>query len=248
MVTDYIAVDLEMTGLNPKRDRILEIGAVKVLGGEVKDTFSHLVNPKIPVSETVVKLTGISNEMAGLARDIDEVMQEFLAFTGEFTWVGHNVIYDYGFVKQWAVNHNIPLEKRAVDTLKIARKCLVFPEKKSLDSLCMFYHIEREERHRAYMDALAAHRLYEILKKEFYEGEKELFLPWELQYHGKKQTKATLSQKNYLKELSEYHKITIDIPIEELTRSEASRLADKIIRQHGKIPDALRHRNGNFHP
>lgn len=112
----------------------------------------------------------------------------------------------------------------------------------------MFYHIEREERHRAYMDALAAHRLYEILKKKFYEGEKELFLPRELQYHGKKQTKATLSQKNYLKELSEYHKITIDIPIEELTRSEASRLADKIIRQHGKIPDALRHRNGNFHP
>ena len=92
MVTDYIAVDLEMTGLNPNRDRILEIGAVKVLGGEVKDTFSHLVNPKIPVSETVVKLTGISNEMAGLARDIDEVMQEFLAFAGEFTWVGHNVI------------------------------------------------------------------------------------------------------------------------------------------------------------
>lgn len=195
MVTDYIAVDLEMTGLNPKRDRILEIGAVKVLGGEVKDTFSHLVNPKIPVSETVVKLTGISNEMAGLARDIDEVMQEFLAFAGEFTWVGHNVIYDYGFVKQWAVNHNIPLEKRAVDTLKIARKCLVFPEKKSLDSLCMFYHIEREERHRAYMDALAAHRLYEILKKEFYEGRKNCSCPGNFNITEKSRQKLLFPKK-----------------------------------------------------
>ena len=219
----------------------------------MKDTFSHLVNPKIPVSETVVKLTGISNEMAGLARDIDEVMQEFLAFAGEFTWVGHNVIYDYGFVKQWAVNHNIPLEKRAVDTLKIARKCLVFPEKKSLDSLCMFYHIEREERHRAYMDALAAHRLYEILKKEFYEGEKELFLPRELQYHGHRfcllphqRLDGFSAPASLISPALAYSHIFL--LFHELTRSEASRLADKIIRQHGKIPDALRHRNGNFHP
>lgn len=248
MVTDYIAVDLEMTGLHPKRDRILEIGAVKVLGGKVRETFSHLVNPKVPVSETVVELTGISNEMAGLARDLDEVMQEFLEFAGEYVWVGHNVIYDYSFVKQWAINHNIPLEKRAVDTLKIARKCLSFPEKKSLDSLCMFYHIEREDSHRALVDAMAAQRLFEILKKEYGRQNREIFLPKELDYHGKKQTKATNSQKNYLKELAEYHKITIDMPIEELTRSEASRLADQIIRQHGKIPDALRHRSGSFHP
>lgn len=248
MLTDYIAVDLEMTGLHPKRDRILEIGAVKVLGGKVRDTFSHLVNPKVPVSEAVAKLTGISNEMAELARDLDEVMGEFLEFAGEYVWVGHNIIFDYSFVKQWAVNHNIPLEKQGVDTLKIARKCLSFPEKKTLDSLCMFYHIEREKSHRAYMDALAAQKLFEILNQEFYEKDQEVFLPRKMEYHGKKQAKATLSQKKYLKELSEYHKITIDMPIEELTRSEASRLTDKIILQHGKIPDALRHRNGKIHP
>lgn len=248
MLTGYIAVDLEMTGLHPKRDRILEIGAVKVLGGKVRDTFSHLVNPKVPVSEAVAKLTGISNEMAELARDLDEVMGEFLEFAGEYVWVGHNIIFDYSFVKQWAVNHNIPLEKQGVDTLKIARKCLSFPEKKTLDSLCMFYHIEREKSHRAYMDALAAQKLFEILNQEFYEKDQEVFLPRKMEYHGKKQAKATLSQKKYLKELSEYHKITIDMPIEELTRSEASRLTDKIILQHGKIPDALRHRNGKIHP
>lgn len=245
---DYIVVDLEMTGLHPKRDKILEIGAVKVLDGKVCDTFSHLVNPKVPVSEVITELTGISDEMTKNARPVDEVMEEFLDFAGDFLWVGHNIIYDYSFVKQWAVDHSIPLEKQAVDTLKIARKCMNLPEKKSLDSLCEFCGISREKCHRALDDALATQKLFEILKEQFGEQEKELFLPKKLEYHGKKQAKATRQQKNYLKELTEYHKITIDVPIEELTRSEASRLADKIIHQHGKIPDDLRRRNGISRP
>lgn len=248
MEADYIVVDLEMTGLHPKRDKILEIGAVKVLDGKVQETFSHLVNPKVPVSDVIAELTGISDEMAKGARQVDEVMGEFLEFAGEYIWVGHNVIYDYSFVKQWAVNHDILLEKRAVDTLKIARKCLPLPEKKTLDALCEFYQIKREESHRALFDALATQKLYEILKEQFQEEKEELFLPEKLEYRGKKQAKATRQQKNYLKELSEYHKITIDMPVEELTRSEASRLADQIIRQHGKIPNGLRHRNGISRP
>ncbi|MCM1256360.1 MAG: 3'-5' exonuclease [Roseburia sp.] len=248
MVADYMVVDLEMTGLHPKRNKILEIGAVKVLGGKVQDTFSHLVNPKVPVSDVITELTGISDEMAKKARPTDEVMEEFLEFAGDLVWVGHNVIYDYSFVKQWAVNHNIPLEKMAVDTLKIARKCMSLPEKKSLDSLCEFYQIPREESHRALSDARATQKLYEMLRREFSQGQEQLFKPIKLEYHGKKQAKATRQQKNYLKELSEYHKILIDMPLEELTRSEASRLADQIIRQHGKIPDDLRHRSGTSRP
>lgn len=245
---DYIVVDLEMTGLHPKRDRILEIGAVKVLDGKVCGTFSHLVNPKVPVSEVITELTGISDEMAANARPADEVMEEFLAFAGDYVWVGHNIIYDYSFVKQWAVDHEMPLEKQAVDTLKIARKCMALPEKKSLDALCGFYRIRREKSHRALSDAVATQALYEILKEQFGESEKELFLPKKMEYHGKKQAKATRQQKNYLKELAEYHKISIDMPMEELTRSEASRLADQIIRRHGKIPDDLRRRNGISRP
>lgn len=248
MMEDYIVVDLEMTGLHPKRDKILEIGGVKVLGGKVCETFSHLVNPKVPVSDVITKLTGISDEMARRARPSDEVMEEFLAFAGDYVWVGHNVIYDYSFVKQWAVNHGVPMEKWAVDTLKIARKCMELPEKKTLDSLCEYFSIPREESHRALSDALATRELYEILRKKFFAGEEGLFAPKKLEYHGKKQAKATGQQKKYLMELAEYHKITIDMPMEELTRSEASRLADGIIRQHGKIPDGLRRRSGTFRP
>ncbi len=248
MVTDYIAVDLEMTGLNAKRDKILEIGAVKVTDGKVTGTFSHLVNPKVPVSETVTELTGISNDMAAEGRPLDDVVGEFLDFAGEHIWVGHNVIFDYSFIKQWAVNHGIPLEKEAVDTLKIARKCLPGAEKKTLDYLCEYYGISREKEHRALDDAAATGKLYEILRREFGQEQKEVFSPKKLEYRGKKQTKATEHQKNYLKELEKYHKITIDIPLDELTRSEASRMTDKIIRQYGRIPDGLRHRNGKIHP
>lgn len=248
MVTDYIAVDLEMTGLHAKRDKILEIGAVKVKDGKVTDTFSHLVNPNVPVSERVTALTGISNDMAEKGRPIDETVQEFLDFAGELIWVGHNIIFDYSFIKQWAVNHGEPLEKEAVDTLKIARKCLPGVEKKTLDYLCGYYHIAREQGHRALEDAKATAELYEILRREFWKEEEAVFLPKKLEYRGKKQTKATARQKNYLKELEKYHKISIDIPFEELTRSEASRMTDKIIRQYGRIPDGLRHRNGISHP
>ena len=235
MLKDYIVVDLEMTGLNPKRDHILEIGAVKVKNKKIQGTFSRLIRQEILLEERIVQLTGITDEMAAAGDEEDDAVRAFLEFAEDLVWIGHNVIFDYSFIRQWEVNHRIKRTCRAVDTLKIARKCLPELEKKTLDFLCGYYQISRTAKHRALEDALADRALYEILEKNFLKQQPGLFAEKELQYKVKRQTPATPRQKNYLKVLMEYHKIVPDIPIEQLSRSEASRLTDRIIRQYGSI-------------
>lgn len=234
MLEDYIVVDLEMTGLDPKTDCILEIGAVKVKGKQIQETFSRLVCPGRELTEQIMSLTGITNEMAAAGEKPDAAMTAFMDFAEELPWVGHNIIFDYRFVKQWEVNHRIKKACYAVDTLKIARKILPELEKKTLDYLCDYYKIARNARHRALDDAWGTQILYEILEKSCYSKMPELFAPKELQCKVKRQTPATPRQKNYLKDLVEYHKIVLDVPIEQLNRSEASRLTDQIIHQYGR--------------
>ena len=234
MLKDYIVVDLEMTGLRPKTDRILEIGAVKVKNKQVEEIFSRLIRQEFALDEKIVELTGITDEEAAAGEDLDLCVRAFLEFAGDMTWIGHNIIFDYGFIRQWEVNHRIERAAFAVDTLKIARKCLPHLEKKSLDYLCDYYGIKRAARHRAPDDALANQALYEILEKNFLEQEPELFEKKELCYKTKRQTPATLRQKKYLMELAVYHKIVLDVSVERLNRSEASRLINQLIWRYGK--------------
>lgn len=234
MLKDYIVVDLEMTGLSAKRDSILEIGAVKVREKKVCGSFSRLIRPNGRISGKIQELTGITEELAAQGCGVDEAAAEFLTFAEDLVWVGHNVIYDYSFVGQWAVNHEIALKKYAVDTFKIARKCLPGLEKRSLDYLCEYYEIPRTRKHRAYEDAAATQALYERLEEEFEDKLPDCFRPEELKYRAKRQQPATAHQKNYLKELAEYHKIVLDVSTERLSQSEASRLIDRIIYQYGR--------------
>ena len=237
MLENYLAIDLEMTGLNPKTDRILEIGAVKVAGRQIKETFSRLICPERKLDGKVVSLTGITDELAAQGDRLDDVLEEFLEFAGDLVWVGHNVMFDYKFIRQWEVNHRIRRVCYAIDTLKIARKCLSGLEQKSLDYLCEYFGIIRDKKHRALDDAKAAQELYEILEQNYLEKEPELFAGKELQYRVKRQTPATFRQKENLKALLNRHQITSEIPLEQMSRSEASRLTDQIIRQYGRQKD-----------
>ena len=170
---DYTVLDLEMTGLAPKRDKVIEIGAVRVRNGEIADT---LVRPGMSIPETVVQLTGITDEMAALGKEENVAMQELLQFIGDDILVGHNLIFDYSFLKQWAVNQKIPLELSACDTLRIARALLPGAQSKKLESLCEYFQIEREHAHRALDDAVETYKVFENLKS--IEGASmELFVP-----------------------------------------------------------------------
>ncbi len=234
MLPDYIVVDLEMTGLNPKTDRILEIGAVKVLGKQVTEVFSRLVCPGRKLDEAIVALTGITDELAAEGDCLDDAAGAFLEFAGELPWVGHNVIFDYQFIRQWEINHRIKRRCYAVDTLKVARKCLEGLEHKSLDYLCGYYHIERKGCHRALEDAKATQLLYEILERGFLEKEPGLFTVKELQYKAKRQSPATPRQIEYLNGLLKRYQVKPPIPLAQMSRSDVSRFTDRIIREYGR--------------
>ncbi len=233
---NYVVIDLEMTGLNPKTDAILEVGAVRVRDKKVADTLEFLVNPSVILPAKVEEITGITQAMADSGISPQEALKQVLDFVDDDILVGHNVIYDYSFLKQLAVNERITFEKKAVDTLKLARKFLAVPEQKSLDSICDYYRIERKNCHRALDDALATMRLYELLEAEYGLGNEKDFAAKPLIYKPKRQTPATPSQKKHLKDLLIYHKIDVIISFESLTRSEASRTIDKILTKYGRIP------------
>ena len=139
---------------------------------------------------------------------------------------------------RYAVNHKKTFEKNGIDTLKLSRKFLPELEKKTLDYLCEYLKIERSQNHRALEDARATYVLLEYLREKYEEQEPEAFRPLPLVYRAKKQSPATERQKRHLKELAEYHKIELDIDLETLTKSEASRRTDRILAQYGKMPKA----------
>lgn len=238
MLTEYIVVDLEMTGLKPARDKILEIGAVHVKDGQIVEEYETLVNPGVEIPASVTELTGITQEMAERGTDTKTAVAGFLEFSGDLPLVGHNILYDYSFLKHNAVNHDLPFEAQTVDTLKLARKLLPDLEKKTLEALCEYFHIIREKEHRALSDAKATAQLLERLKEQFGERCPELFEPKQLVYKVKKQGPITPRQKKYLKELAEYHKIELPVAVESLTRNEASRLTDQLLSRYGRIPKA----------
>lgn len=236
ILCDYVVIDLEMTGLRVKTDRILEVGAVRVRDGVPVAEYEGLVRQEGTISPEIQKLTGITAEMAAGGRSEEEVLPEFLEFIGEDVLVGQNIIFDYSFLKQWAVNRKYSFERRAVDTLKLARKFLPAEQKKDLESLCSYYGISRENAHRALDDAKETQQLFERLKEEYATEALEAFAPVALQCKVKKQTPATEHQKNYLRKYAAYYGITIEENLDLLTRSEASRLTDGLITQYGKLP------------
>lgn len=236
MLEDYVAVDLEMTGLRAKVDRILEIGAVRVKRGNTVETFGQIINPRMKIPKEITELTGITDEMTEKGCEIQKAMEEFRQFADGLPLIGHNILFDYSFLKQYMVNQGIPFEKDGIDTLKLARKFLPEAEKKTLDYLCSYLNISSSRRHRAREDAEAAAALFQYLQERFASQEPEAFLPKPLQYKVKKQGPITPRQKKYLKELAGWHKIDLPVEIDSLTRNEASRLTDKILSTYGRMP------------
>ena len=233
MINTYISIDLETTGLNPKTEKIIEIGAVKVVDGICVDTFSAFVNPGRKLEERIVELTGIHDEDLAEAPSIEEVLPKLLEFVGDFCLLGHSVLFDYSFVKKAAVNQKLTFEKEAVDTLKIARKYLADLEHRNLDYLCGYYKIPHHA-HRALADAEATHELYKKLAEDFYTEEEILFVPQQLHFQVKRDVPITKPQKERLYRLLAQHKIEWDRDVEKLTRSEASRFTDKILAKYGR--------------
>lgn len=233
MVDSYVSIDLETTGLNPKRDKIIEIGAVKVIDGVKKESFSTFVNPARKMDRTIIDLTGIRDEDLADAPYIDSILPELMEFLEDLPLLGHSILFDYSFIKKAAVDNKLSFEKSGIDTLKIARKFLADLEHRNLDYLCNYYEIPHNA-HRALADAVATEELYRRLSDKFLDTEDSLFLPSPLIFRVKRDTPATKQQKERLYKLLVQHKITLEADVEHLTRSEASRFIDRILAEYGR--------------
>ena len=235
MIKDYVAFDLETTGLDIENDSIIEIGALKVINGKVTERFMEFVKPSKPISPMITNITGITNEMVASARPTEDIVRDFVDFCGDYMLVGHNILFDYKFMKKHAMRYNLPFEKRGLDTLRIARKVLRHLESKSLGGLCEHYHITNQAAHRAYHDALATAKIYHMLAHDFEASDKKIFMPEQLQYKPKKIQPCTAKQIEYLNMLCCHHNIKMQEHPETLTRSEASKLIDNIISNYGQM-------------
>ena len=132
----FVVFDLETTGLvnvpAPGRtmDAITEIGAVKIIGGEIREKFTTLVDPERSLSEEIVKLTGITDDMLKGAPKIGEVIGDFCKFCDGCILVGHNVQFDYKFIQYYAAQEEYAFEHKTYDTLSIAQGTLFLPNYK----------------------------------------------------------------------------------------------------------------------
>ena len=112
MKTSYIALDLETTGLDPQKDQILEIGAVKIQDGKETERYETFVRVGIPIPEKIQELTGITEEMAASGIPMEEAVRGLLDFCGKEDILGHNILFDYSFVKCHAARIGENFEKR----------------------------------------------------------------------------------------------------------------------------------------
>lgn len=229
MLKSYIAFDVETTGLSPRENEIIEIGALKVRNGKVVERFMEFIHPNSPISAAITDLTGITNEMVASARPRCQVIPDFLDFCEDDVLIGHNVRFDYSFMKESAALDNLPFEKLGIDTLTIAQQVHTDLTSKSLSSLCDYYHIENKSAHRAYHDALATAKLYQTLAHYFETENPALFKPVQLTYRIKKPQPATPKQISFINKLARNKGVRPDWDPDTLSRSEASRIIDKLL-------------------
>ena len=228
---NFISIDLETTGLNPKRDRIIEIGAVKVRNGHVTDTFQQLIDPKQQLEERVEILTGITSKELEGHSTIQQILPQLQEFLGDDVLLGHRVLFDYSFLKRAFINEKISFERKGIDTLKLARQFVTECESKKLESLCKHYEIKHQA-HRALGDAMATVELYQILAENYYQ--EDVFAPKPLEFKVKKESPITKAQKERLTLLLAKHNLEPKCEITSMTRNEASRYMDQILAAYGR--------------
>lgn len=165
VLDEYIAVDIETSGLDPSWDSIIELAAVHMKNGAVVDTFASLCNT-CEVDPEITELTGITNAMLSEAPGIDAVLPKFAAFAGDLPLVGHNIVqFDSNFIYDaYAETIGNPLTNDMVDTLRLCRLTFAHLPNRKLSTVLEYLEIQNEQAHRALSDAICTAQLYEKLK------------------------------------------------------------------------------------
>jgi DNA polymerase-3 subunit alpha (Gram-positive type) len=149
----FVVFDIETTGFNRISDRIIEIGAKKVVNGKIEEGFSEFVNPQRPIPFNIVKLTGINDAMVKNAPSIEVILPKFLEFVGDAVLVAHNADFDTGFIFQNMRNLGLVPDFTYVDTLNLARVLVPSISSYKLDRVAKALNLTLENHHRAIDDA-----------------------------------------------------------------------------------------------
>ena len=152
----WVAFDLETTGLDPDKDAIIEIGAVKFQGGRTLDAFETLVNPQRRISPFIASLTGIRQRDLDRADTIERVAASFIAFVGASPVIAHNADFDLGFLRA----SGIELTNPVVDTYDLAYIIRPDAPSYSLENMAQSLGLAHDRPHRAIDDARAAKMLF----------------------------------------------------------------------------------------
>ncbi len=150
---EIVAFDIETTGLSNRTCKIIEIGAVKIKGGKIIDSFDIFVDPECEIPEEITNLTSITNDMVKGAPKEAEALRLFFDFAGDSMLVAHNATFDIGFIRVAAQRCALPFENAYLDTLGLSK--YVNPELKNhkLDTIVNHYNIGDFKHHRASDDA-----------------------------------------------------------------------------------------------
>ncbi|WP_278419079.1 PolC-type DNA polymerase III [Ruminococcus bromii] len=149
----FICFDIETTGLSAARDKITEIGAVKVENGIITDKFSTFVNPEMPIPQKITQLTGITDEMVKDAPSQSEAVSAFLEFAGDNVLVAHNAPFDTSFIAKACEDMGREYNYTSIDTVAISRAILTDIKNCKLDTVAKFLRLGEFNHHRATDDA-----------------------------------------------------------------------------------------------
>jgi DNA polymerase-3 subunit epsilon len=163
----FISFDIETTGFITGVDKIVELGAVRFIDGEVEGVFSTLIDPGIPIPEAATRVNGITNEMVAGKPEIDRIMGPFAEFCGGDILVAHNAPFDYQFIVSDIVRLESPAPKGVIlDTLSISRKVIPGLPNYKLGTLVQHLDIPASGFHRAEEDASYCGKLFlELIRK-----------------------------------------------------------------------------------
>lgn len=241
----FIVFDLETTGLNPAGEEITEIAAVRVVEGEIRDSFQTYVNPHKPIPPEITELTGISDETVADAPDLDKAVPEFLKWAGEgqYPLVAHNAGFDMGFLRTACQRLGIEREFTSIDTLEMSRLMLPHMHKFKLNILAKELQVGPFEHHRASEDAAVLGRIYVKLLKRLRE---EMHAVTTADINPV--LAATTDRKNKLKNLPRYHFIIL-VKNQAGLRNLYQLISKSFLEYYNKRPimprsELIRHREG----
>ncbi|MCB0749653.1 MAG: GIY-YIG nuclease family protein, partial [Ignavibacteriae bacterium] len=163
----YSVLDFETTGTSPPKSRAIEIGIVRIENGKITETFQSLLNPEQFIPPFISQLTGITNAEVFDAPTFESISQDVKEFIEGSILIGHNLPFDYAFLKSEFERADIQLPKlEQICTLKISRKILPELKSKSLGNMVKHFRIQHKNVHRALGDALVTAKLFlKLLKK-----------------------------------------------------------------------------------